>query len=317
MIKTNAEILSPVIGDATVIPVRSKALDYFELMKPELTFLSVLSALCGYYLGTAGDFSFARFLHIALGTTLLGGGVGALNMFMERGHDVLMRRTERRPLPAGRLFPREAFAFGVVLSVIGILELMTFTNELTGVLALATFATYLFIYTPAKRTTPYSTILGGIPGALPPLMGWAAARNTLSIGGWILFAILFCWQMPHFYGLAWMYRKDYARAGYKMMTVIDPSGRRTIRHIVFFMATLFPATISATLFHISGNVYLIGAVILNCGFFYYAIQLIAATRKARQDNSSMDNSRARALFFASLWYLPALMLLLCIDKISR
>jgi len=300
-------------GQAMVHP-RTRVIDYVTLMKPELTLLSMLSALCGYYMGSTDSLHVIGFVHTAIGTTLLGGGVGALNMFIERDYDAMMKRTERRPLPSGRLLPRHALLFGLVLSIIGIVELMTFTNELTGVLAIATFVSYIFIYTPAKRRTEYSTLLGGIPGSLPPLIGWTAARGSLDLEGWVLFAILFCWQMPHFYGLAWMYRKDYARAGYKMLTVVDPTGKRSSRHTLLFTLGLFPATMLTSMLALTGTLFAIGATVLNIIFLLYAIRLILLTSESGADNSMAVTATARRLFFASLWYLPSLMILMCISK---
>ncbi len=298
-----------------IASTRPRILDYAELMKPELTFLSVLSALCGFYLGTTGTFDAWLFLHVAMGTTLLGGGAGALNQYIEQRFDALMKRTERRPLPAGRLFPAEALTFGIILSTLGLVELTFFTNILTGFLGALTFTTYIFLYTPLKRITPWSTIVGGIPGAIPPMMGWTAARNEITIEAWILFAILFCWQMPHFFSLAWMYKKDYARAGFKMLTVTDIDGRRTSRQIVFFSVVLLPVTIMTTAFGVTGIAYAIVATVLGIVFLMYGILLQRYTRHLRADDAQKVNSYARKLFFASLIYLPLLMLMMSIDKV--
>lgn len=228
-------------------PSRSKILDYLELMKPELTSLSTLTALCGFYLATRGHFDWWLFLHTALGTLCVGGGAGALNQYMERYYDAMMKRTERRPLPSGRLNPITVLVFGTMLSIVGMFQLTFLVNPLTGFLAFITFTTYLFLYTPLKRVTPLSTFVGGIPGALPPMMGWTAVRNNITLESWVLFAILFCWQMPHFFSLAWMYRKDYSRAGFRILTVEDHSGRKTGRHILIYCLALLPVTLAPTL----------------------------------------------------------------------
>lgn len=300
-------------------PVMSKLFDYAELMKPELTGLSVLTALCGFYLGSAGPFQFWLFFHLALGTALLGGGAGALNQFIEREYDSLMKRTERRPLPAGRLEPAECLTFGIVIAAGGMLELTLFVNMLTGFLAAVTFATYIFLYTPLKRITPYSTLIGAIPGALPPVMGWTAARNSLTLEAAVLFAILFCWQMPHFLSLAWMYRRDYARAGFKILTVDDPDGRRTSRQIVAYLIGLVPVSLAPTFAGMTGFISIPGAALLSLGFLAIGLLLARQSGHSRAGISTVDpmefNFYSRRLFFASLVYLPCLMLLLTIDKV--
>lgn len=290
-------------------------MDYAELMKPELTFLSVLTALCGFYLGSIDHLNIWLFLHTAFGTGLLGGGLGALNQYIERGYDGMMRRTERRPLPAGRLLPLEVLIFGIALTTTGLIELTFFTNYLAGYLAFLTFVSYIFFYTPLKRVTSLSTIIGGIPGALPPMIGWAAARGSLHMEAWALFAILFCWQMPHFLALAWMYRRDYARAGYKMLTVVDPTGKRSNKHILFFTLALVPASIVTTLLGLTGIFYLIGAVVLGLGFLYFGIVLNVYTNENTSEPSARINVLSRRLFFASLIYLPLLMILMSADKV--
>lgn len=284
---------------------RSKFSDYVTLTKPELTFLSVVTALGGFYLGVNGSIPIATMLHTVFGTMLVGGGAGALNQYIEREYDALMRRTENRPLPSGRLAPPEVLLFGTLLSLAGIIELTMFTNILSGFLAVATLVTYLFLYTPLKRITWLSTIVGGIPGALPPMIGWTAARNEITIEAWILFGILFFWQMPHFFSLAWMYRKDYERAGYPMLTVLDPEGKRTSVHILLFCIGLIPISLMLTLFGSLGWIYFAGALIVGGIFLYYGIQL----------SISKSNTDARKMFFASLLYLPALLAFIVIDKL--
>lgn len=294
--------------------IRSRAIDYIELMKPELTGLSTLTTLCGFYLATNYTFNFWLFFHTAIGTLLVGGGAGALNQYIERSYDALMKRTERRPLPSGRLQPLEVLFFGIGISIIGIVQLSVFVNMLTGFLAVLTWTTYLFLYTPLKRVTPMSTIIGGIPGALPPMMGWTAVRGEISLEAWILFAILFCWQMPHFFSLAWMYRKDYARAGFKILTVTDPSGIKTSKQIVWFAAALLPVSIAPAFLGMTGSLSSIGALILGIGFLALGIILFRSSGHDDFDAIGKVNFYSRRMFFASLIYLPALMLMMSLGK---
>jgi protoheme IX farnesyltransferase len=299
----------------TSIRARSRLLDYVELMKPELTGLSALTTLCGFYLATTGPMNYWLFFHAALGTLFIGGGAGALNQYIERNYDALMKRTERRPLPAGRLLPIEVLIFGTAISIIGIVELSVFTNLLTGFLGALTWTTYLFLYTPLKRVTPFSTVIGGIPGALPPMMGWTAVRNEITPEAWILFAILFCWQMPHFFSLAWMYRKDYARAGFKILTVTDEHGLKTSRQILLYCLALIPASLAPAYFGMTGSVSLIGALFLGLGFLMFGIILLKFSGHTEPEAIGKINFYSRRMFFASLVYLPALMLLMTLDKI--
>jgi len=287
---------------------RSRTADFISLTKPELTFLSVLTALGGAYLGTVDIASGTMlFLHVMVGTLLVGGGAGALNQYIERSFDALMKRTENRPVPSGRVSAGEARAFGVLLTVMGLLYLLATTNVLTAALGLLTAVSYLFVYTPLKRKTWWSTIIGGIPGALPPVMGWAAVRGSLGPESLVLFLILFFWQMPHFFSLAWMYRKDYERAGFPLLTVIDPDGTRTSIQIVSHMVALTGA--AAVLAPVAGlgYWYLAGSLLLSILF------LISGVHLAR----SRSNTSARAVFFASLAYLPFLLAFVVLDGILR
>ncbi|MBI4547542.1 MAG: protoheme IX farnesyltransferase [Ignavibacteriae bacterium] len=297
-----------------VVHTRPAVLDYLELMKPELTSLSVLTALCGFYLATKGGFNYWLFFHTAVGTLCVGGAAGALNQYIERNYDALMKRTERRPLPSGRLHPRAVLLFGTLLSIVGMFQLRFLVNPLTGFLAFITFTTYLFLYTPLKRMTPLSTLVGGFPGALPPVIGWTAVRNELSIEALILFAILFCWQMPHFFSLAWMYRKDYARAGFKVLPVLDENGTRTSRQILFFCTALIPASLAL---HYVGTTGLLSAAIaltLGVAFLLSGIALWRCAGRRGPEALGKINFYARRLFFASLLYLPTLLILMSLDK---
>ena len=296
------------------VRIRSRAMDYAELMKPELTLLSVLTTLSGVWLGTRGALDVRLMFAAAIGTLLVGGGAGALNQWMERGYDAEMKRTERRPLPSGRIRPGDALAFGLGISIAGVALVTFFINPLTGCLAVATLATYLLLYTPMKRLTKFNTILGGIPGALPAMAGWTAVRNDVGPEAWILFAILFFWQMPHFFSLAWMYRKDYARAGYRMMTFGDESGARTGRYIVWFCAALIPASIAPTMIGLAGYLYLGAAMLGGAAFMLYGLLFAEASSTFGVDAILRTNRYARKLFFASLLYLPFLMILMAIDK---
>jgi protoheme IX farnesyltransferase len=216
-----------------------------------------------------------------------------------------MKRTESRPLPAGRIRPHEALAFGILMSVLGVIELTVFANALTGLLALATAAMYLFLYTPMKRISPAATLIGAVPGAIPPMMGWTAARNEITVEAWILFGILFLWQIPHFLSLAWMYRKDYERAGYRLLTSSDPDGAITARNIVVYCIFLVPASTLPGLIGVSGMVYLVTALVMGAGFLGCGI----AFRLAR------TNASARRTFYSSLLYLPLLFVVMVVDKV--
>ena len=313
---TDAEVLDSAIA----VPRSTMRLlfDYVELMKPELTSLSVLTALCAFYLAhsglwTAGDFWLL--INLAFGTTLVGGGAGALNQYLERSYDRMMKRTEKRPLPSGRLAPGQVLLFGVIASIAGLLELTFLVNGLTGFLAVATISTYLFLYTPMKRISPVATTIGGIPGALPPVMGWTAARNGLSIEVLILFVILFLWQMPHFFSLAWLYRKDYARAGYRMVTVNDETGSSTSRYILGNCAALIPLSLLPSVIGMTSVVYFIGALVIGLIFLLCGILFAFSFFSRRNDAVVRTNLFARRLFYASLVYLPVLLLLMVIDKV--
>ena len=240
--------------------------DYVKLLKPELTLLSVITAIGSTYLAMRGNVHFQFLIQTFIGTTLVGGAAGVLNQYIERRYDGLMKRTERRPLPAGHIRPNSAFLFGIILALSGILYLSLSANIVAGTLAILTLFIYLFLYTPLKRQTPFATVIGGIPGALPPLIGWAVVRGTVSIEAWSLFFILFFWQMPHFLSLAWMYRKDYARAGYQLLVVSDPTGDITSRQILIYCCALVPAALMPTVIGFAGYSYFVGAFLLSISF---------------------------------------------------
>ena len=290
----------------TVAMSRVRLLDYIALAKPELTLLSVTTALGAAYLAAGDPVPYWSLFHVFVGTILVGAGAGALNQYAERHYDAMMHRTENRPLPSGRLEPTEALALGSVAAIGGVIYLSAFTNVLAGFLAIVTLVTYLFLYTPLKRMTPFSTVIGGVPGALPPMIGWAAVAGGLSMGAWALFFILFFWQMPHFHSLAWMYRKDYARAGYRLLTVVDPSGAVASRQILIYSAALVPAALMPTMVGTLGITYFLGASLLSGGFLVLAIRLYR----------NRTNGNARMLFLASLVYLSVLIGLMIFDRLT-
>jgi heme o synthase len=270
--------------------------DYLALTKPRLNFLVVLTSAAGYYLGSADAPAWQPMLQAVAGTALVAGGAAVLNQLYERDTDALMRRTRLRPLPDGRLSPDEARIFGLVLAATG-LALLAFTANLAAAgLAGATLVIYLIVYTPMKRYSPLATLVGAVPGALPPLIGWAAASGTVSIGGWALFAIVFLWQIPHFMAIAWLYRDDYGRAGFPMLPVVEPDGWRTGRQAVMYAVALMPVSLVPSFVGVSGTIYLCTAVGLGMALIWLATRF-AATRTDRA---------ARALFLASIAYLPLL-----------
>jgi heme o synthase len=290
----------------TVAPVaaRARASDYVALAKPRLNVLVVASALAGYVMAGGESANVAALLWTVIGTALVASGASAFNQILERDADALMRRTRMRPLPDGRLAAAEAFAFATLLSVAGLIVLAAGVNRLAAAVALATLASYAAIYTPLKRHTSFATVIGAIPGALPPVIGWAAADNSLSQGAWVLFAIVFLWQLPHFLAIAWMYRDDYARAGFPMLPVIEPDGRSTSRQAVVYTAALVPVALAPTLVGMSGATYFAGALVLTLLFLLMSLRF--AWTRAVQD--------ARRLFFSSIVYLPILWVLMIADR---
>jgi protoheme IX farnesyltransferase len=279
---------------------------YADLIKARLTLLVVLTTLVGFYLGSRSPVNYWLMLHAVLGTAMVASGAAALNQLLEREHDAKMRRTKNRPLPSGRLQPATVMVFGGVCACAGLLDLALVVNLTTSVIGAISLVSYLFIYTPLKRMTWLNTAIGAVPGALPPLMGWTAARGELSREGWALFAILAFWQLPHFLAIAWMYREEYQKAGFKMLPGIDPQGQRTGRQAVSHTLGLLPVSLCPFLFHITGPVYLCGALVLGLVFLWYAVQF------ARH----MTIPRARQLFFVSILYLPALLVMMVLDKVK-
>ena len=279
--------------------------EYLELTKPRVTWLILMSAGMGYVFGLRGSADWWVLLHSVLGTGLLAAGTFTLNQWYEREADAKMRRTRYRPLPAGRVRPAQAFWFGVVLSCAGFAELWLGANMLAAVLGLFTLLSYLLAYTPLKQRSRHSTTVGAVPGAMPPLIGYAAASGTLTAEAWILFAILFLWQFPHFYSVAWLYRDDYARAGIRMLPVVEPDGESTARQIVLASAALIPVSLLPGLMSMTGRVYLFGALLLGAAFLYYGC------RVARERTLI----RARGVLIASVIYLPLLYCLMLVDRV--
>jgi protoheme IX farnesyltransferase len=283
----------------------SRTNDFVTLAKPRLNLLVVASALAGYVMAGGDTSDVLRVVGMLVGTGLVAGGASAVNQILERGPDGLMRRTRLRPMPDGRLAARDAWLFACALTLSGLATLAISANVLSASVALVTLVTYAAIYTPLKRLSSFATVIGAIPGALPPVIGWAAARNELSQGAWVLFGILFLWQLPHFLAIAWMYREDYARAGFPMLPVIEPDGRSTARQSVLYAAALVPLSLAPTLLGMTGAVYFGGALFIAIVFLGLAVRF-AATRSVAD---------ARRLFFGSIIYLPVLWVLMIADKV--
>jgi protoheme IX farnesyltransferase len=283
---------------------KSTAAVLSELFKMRLTILVLLTTFVGFDLGWRGPMDLGLMVHTMLGTALLAAGASALNQLLERDYDAKMRRTRDRPLPSGRITPEAALLIGGVCAGAGLADLALAVNLLTAWLGALTLASYLLVYTPLKRVTTLNTAIGAIPGALPPLMGWTAARGEVTGEGWSLFAILFFWQLPHFLAIAWMYREDYARAGFVMLPVIDPTGARTGKQALSHTLGLLPVSLCPFLFGLAGPVYLAGALGLGAGFVWCA----------RQFSRQISVAGARRLFYASILYLPLLLALMVINK---
>lgn len=278
--------------------------DYLALTKPRITWLILMSTGIGYYFGHRAALDLWVLLHTLVGTALLASGTATLNQWYERDADARMRRTQDRPLPAGRVTAASALLFGVALIVLGEVELALGVNPLSAWIGFATVASYLLLYTPMKQRTWWSTTVGAFPGAMPPLIGFAAARGELTIESWILFAIIFLWQFPHFYAIAWMYREDYGRAGIKMLPVVEPDGASTARQIVAFALLLIPASVLPAFYSMSGHWYLAAALLLGV-FFLRAAVRVALDRTA---------VNARGVLKASVIYLPLLYIALVLDR---
>ena len=287
--------------------------EYIELTKPRITWLILMSTGIGYFFGLPGSASWWGFLksipllsllHTVLGTGLIASGTAALNQWYEREADRHMRRTAARPLPSGKLSAGRALAFGIGLSIAGFAELWLGVNLLAAAIGAFTLGSYLFIYTPMKQRTWWSTTVGAIPGAMPPMIGYAAAAGAITRESWVLFAILFLWQFPHFYSIAWMYKEDYARAGIQMLPVVEPDCRSTARQIVLYGIALIPVSLVPSMLGMSGRIYLVGALLLGLWFLYSGVQ-VAVERSM---------VRARNVLVTSVLYLPLIYGLMLLDR---
>ncbi len=292
------------INEPKVARLREKAAAYVELTKPRIAFMLVLTSAAGFYLGAKGALDVALFANSLLAITLLALGVATLNQYWERETDELMDRTATRPLPTKRVSPTEALVFGSALCILAEIYLLVFVNPLTAFLGLVVIVGYVLVYTPLKTRTSASTAIGALPGALPPLMGWTAAANEISLGAWALFAIQFLWQFPHFFAIAWMYREEYAKAGILMLPVVDPEGKLTARQIVMFAIMLLPVSLAPFFLGLSGQIFLVGAILLGIWFLWASIQSARAKTK----------DKAKRLLLVSVIYLPLLFILMVADK---
>ena len=285
----------------------SRANAYVALTKPDVSFLVLMTTAAGYYMGARGPVGWLHMIHTVFATMLIAAGTAALNHYIERESDRYMRRTASRPLPSGVLQPHEALWFGVVLSVAGALDLYFTAGALAAGLGVATCLSYLLAYTPLKKRTVWATFVGAFPGAIPPMIGWVAASGSLDRGAWLLFAILFFWQFPHFHAIAWMYREDYARAGILMLPVVDREGKRTFRQIILTAASLVGVSLLPAIVGLAGVLYFFGALVVSVALLQVCIW--AATAKT--------NVRAKWLMHATVIHIPVLLGLMIYDKIPR
>lgn len=271
--------------------------EYFKLTKPRITLLIVISTAVGYCYGATSGFSFLTFLHVLLGTALMASGSATLNQWYEQDSDAKMNRTRTRPIPAGTIPSRHAFLFGVAISLLGVIELWIFCGSVAALIGFLTSAGYLLAYTPLKRKSPICTTVGALPGAMPPLIGFAAASGgRLGIEAWVLFAILFLWQFPHFHAIAWLYREDYERGGIRMLAVVRPQGMALTLEILGTLVLLLPVTLAPTFLHMAGKVYFAAALLLDIAFLYFGVQM----------SRERSRTRARCLLLASVIWMPLL-----------
>jgi len=294
------------VSDEPVSANAGRTGDYVTLAKPRLNMLVVATTLAGYYMATPHGLGWALLLHTLVGTALVASGASAFNQLLEIEADGLMRRTRARPLPSGRIEPKKARIFALVLSIAGLAQLALAVNLLAAGVALVTLLTYTVFYTPLKKRTSLATVVGGIPGALPPMIGWAAVRNNLSMEAWILFGIVFLWQMPHFLAIAWMYREDYKRAGFPLLPIVEPDGASTGRQAVIYAAALLPLSLAPTAVAMTGDLYLAGAGVM--GLVFLALAARFAWLRTTLD--------ARRLFFGSILYLPLLWILMVFNRVT-
>jgi protoheme IX farnesyltransferase len=294
----------PVSGDAARVGLRERLGSLVELTKPRITFLIVLTAAAAFSLASKGAVNYTTLFHALFGIALLSSGIATINQYMERDLDQRMRRTASRPLPTQKLTPASALAFGLGLTISAEVYLAVLVNLLTAGLGLAVVVGYLGLYTPLKTRTSLSTVIGAFPGAMPPLLGWSAATNSLNLEAWTLFAILFIWQFPHFLAIAWMYREDYGRAGIVMLPVVEPEGRLTAQQVVLWALLLVPVSLFPAALGTTGPIYFYGALALGLIFLGTSVQAAL----------SFTRHGARRLLFASVLYLPLLLGLMVWNK---
>lgn len=283
-----------------------RALDFLELTKPRVALMVLVTTFVGFYLGSEPMAGYFRLIETLIGTALAAGGTLALNQFLERDADALMERTRHRPLPDGRIQPTEALLFGVLVTAAGLLILALAVNMLSALVTASIVGSYLFIYTPLKRRSSLCGVIGAVPGALPPVIGWVAARGEMSIEAWVLFTILFLWQIPHTLSIAWLYREDFARADIRFLPVVEPNGRSTGRQIISNCLALLAVSLLPTLIGLAGSLYFIAALFLGAGFLACGVALAV----------SQSLAAARRLLFASLIYLPVLLFMMAFDRVA-
>src|SRR5213594_2905943 len=300
-----SEACSEVVVTLVARDRRQVASDLVALTKPRVVIMVLVTTLVGYDVGLAGSADYLRMIHLLIGTLMAAGGTLALNQYWERDIDARMDRTRGRPLPAGRLQPLEALLFGVSLTLLGTAYLAALVGVLAALVTAATAILYLFAYTPLKQRTALCTLVGAVPGALPPVAGWTAARGDVTLGAWVLFGMLFLWQLPHTLSIARLYRDDYARAGVRLLPVVDPNGASTERQILLACVGLLAVSLLPTLIGLAGPVYFVGAFLLGAAF------VALGTRQALTPSAGA----ARRVLFASLLYLPVLLALLAFDKV--
>jgi protoheme IX farnesyltransferase len=292
---------------ATALAQPSKLSAYITLTKPDVSFLVLMTTGAGYYMGARGPIGWLHMIHVIVATMMIAAGTAALNHYIERESDRYMRRTASRPLPTGVLTPAEALRFGIILSLAGGIDLYLTAGFWPCFLGVFTSLSYLLAYTPLKKRTVWATFIGAIPGAIPPMIGWTAATGKIDAGAWLLFAILFVWQFPHFHAIAWMYREDYARAGILMLPVVDKEGQRTFRQIILYAAALVAVSLLPAIMGFAGVLYFFGALVTCTGLVQ--VCLWAAHAKT--------NTRAKWLMHATVLHIPILLGLMMYDKLPR
>jgi len=304
-VKTSAAVVSPPVVAPSATKRAHRTADFVALTKPRLNFLVLITTLGGMYLAAPDGVPASILAHALVGTALVAGGAAALNQVWERETDSLMRRTRFRPIPGGRLRVSEGAWFGALLSSAGLIELAWQVNALSAAVAAATLVSYVFVYTPLKKRTSLATLVGAVPGALPPVIGWAAATGTISVPAIVLFGIVFFWQMPHFLAIGWLYREDYENAGIPLLPVLEPDGRRTGQQALLYAATLWPVSLLPAVVGLAGAPYSIVATFLGFGLIALSVSFARSRTK----------STARQLFLYSIVYLPLLWGALVVDRL--